>query len=797
MRFRDITLALLISSMLLISVRGSERPLLEPSYEQALVRWPDMRRPVTFLGCKNHLDEFGVMWNGNLTLRTLARTDADRRLSQSREDYSLQVSFSVGEKPDYQNRDVEDGATEPSLREGYLPMTQVLLRSKNVVLLQEAFAWNAEGGCNARAWNAPVALRVRFTVQNAGTASSPIRLWAQIAPNHTSYAMSTRRNVRIQPVAPLYKGGLRSTGKALVDSRGGVVMYAEQGFEFYPQLSDALNSLTLRESELDRNLCELKIPAKTGAKLELLFPIRPVSEGDITPVVAVDYDQAGESVMQCWKREISRGMQVQVPEESLNNLWRFNVPLTFITADTYPTGDQVLKTSTHHYEAYWPTPNSMHLQELMQRGYREEVTAYLDPFLDATRRQPVSNTGASFSSTRGFISGPSEHLAISWVSDHGAILWAASEYYLLARDSQFLDRWLPTMLEGLKWIAHEREVTKVRGGRGAGLMPAGRATDASMQSNFVWSDAWTYRGLAAVCRVLKAVGHAETPRWVRERDDYRETFQRTFRAQIERSIRWTDASGAKIPFVPWELKQDDAENLHAFYLDTGPMMLGVAGLVDPGDEILTWAMKWLTEGPDSKSAFPDWSDFLERPSLRFEMSSVEPCYSWNVYLRFLRNERREFLEGFYSLAAGSVSRRFLGGVETRDGIQALPATNAVINNHLRNMLIFEDEAEKGVHLLRNSPAAWLQKGKEVRVRNAETYFGPMSYQVNSADGQRLEARIEPPQRERLDWIRLYLYHPEGKPLKSVTVNGSRLEPTGKNFVEIKNPSDTLRVDGQF
>ena len=70
------------------------------------------------------------------------------------------------------------------------------------------------------------------------------------------------------------------------------------------------------------------------------------------------------------------------------------------------------------------------------------------------------------------------------------------------------------------------------------------------------------------------------------------------------------------------------------------------------------------------------------------------------------------------------------------------------------MLIFEDEAEKGVHLLRNSPGAWLQKGKELRVRNAETYFGPMSYQVSSPDGQRLEAWIEPPQRERLDWIRL-------------------------------------------
>ncbi|HCJ35107.1 MAG TPA: hypothetical protein DHV65_12535 [Ktedonobacter sp.] len=667
-----------------------DHPLIEPSYEEAVARWPDTRRPITFLGLKDHPDEFAVMWNGDLSLKTFVRTDTDRQVFGEKTNESLQVSFSIGEKPNFNNRDVEDGSTQPSLAEDYLPITRVRLQKGDIVLQQEAFASDEKGRGSADAWSAPAFLRVRFTVEAAGHGDSPIRLWAQMAKSHISYSMETRRNVRIEPVAPLYPRELRISDNSLLDSRGLIVMSADRSPRFYPELPADLNSLALRETQLDRNLCEFTLRGSTGATLDLIFPFTPVSADRIAPLLRLSYEQVRQTIAEFWRGEIAHGMQVEVPEQPLNNLWRSSVPLAFITADAYPNGDRVLKLSPHHYEASWPTPMAMQLQELMQRGYLKEVAAYLEPFLDATRRRPVPSTGSSFAPTSGFVSGPSGHVFISWVSDHGAVLWAASEYYLLTRDQKFLDHWISTMLAGVEWIAHERELTKLRGGVGAGLMPAGRATDDDKQANFVWSDAWVYRGLDAVCRVLKAINHKDASRWVRERDDYRATFERIFRDQIQRTIRWRNPSGEEIPFIPYELSQTSADHLHPFYLDTGPMFLGVAGLVDPRDETMTWAMKWLTEGPDSTRANPDWTDFSDRPSLRYEMSSVEPCYSWNIYLRFLRNERLKFLEGFYSLAAGAVSRRFLGGVETRDGIQAMPAMNAVINNHLKNILLFEE-----------------------------------------------------------------------------------------------------------
>ncbi|MCW5983105.1 MAG: hypothetical protein KIT09_33760 [Bryobacteraceae bacterium] len=776
-----------------LSAAGARAP--EPSYEQAVARWPDFRRPIVYLGCKDHPDEFGVMWNGNLTLASRTMTAADQRLFRARADDSLQVSFSMGDKPDFANREAEDGTSEASLAEGYLPITEIRLRKGGVTLVQEAFATNAQGGCTAQAWDEPVFLRVRFRVEDPGTGAGPVRLWAQLAGNHTRYEMDARRNVRIAFAAPPYARKLEGAGNTVRDERGMVVVRASRLARFHGQLPDSLNSVALREWQLDRNLAEYELPREKGAALELIVPFLPASEGAIGAAARLDHGQAREALAGCWNGEIGRGMQIRVPEEPLNNLWRYNAPMSFMTADRYPNGDYVLKTSSHHYEAYWPTPGAMNMVALAQQGYRDEVKAYLEPFLDKQRYRPVPNTGASFLSSRGFISGPSEHVLISWVGDHGAILWAASEYYLLTRDKAFLDRWLPSMLEGLEWIAREREYTKVRGGRAAGLMPAGRATDDDRQAYFVWVDGWIYRGLASVCRVLEAIGHQDAARWTRERDDYRAAFQKALRDQIQRTFQWTDRGGVRIPFVPWELDQTNADYLHFFYLDCGPMFLGVSGLEDASDDTMTWVLKYLTEGPGTGRANPDWTTYSDRPSLRFEMSTVEPCYSWNVNLRFLRNEREKFLEGFYSQAAGAVSRRFLGGSEHRDGIQQLPVMNAVINGHLRNMLVFENDGG-GLDLLRNAPSVWLREGKEIDVRGAETYFGPLRYHVRAAGG-RVEAEIETPSRERPQSIRLHVYHPEGRPLRAAAVNGTAVAPVGPSVVEVKDPAGLVKVTAEF
>jgi len=778
------------------SMQGTKTPE-EPSYELAVAEWPDQLRPVVFIGCKDHLDEFGVMWNGNLTFHTETMIDADRRLAKERPDPSLQVSFAVGDKPDYGNRTKDDGTTIPSLAAGHLPMPRIRIHRQGVTLLQESFAATAESTCHASSWNSPVFLRLRFTVEDPGAGRSPVRLWAQMASNHIHYSMATRRNVRILPVAPVYHSNLRAVGNELWDADNRIIMAASRPFRFYPVLPEELRSIALGYAQLDRNLAMVELPRTRGASIDLIFPFHPADRDSMESVRNSGYERSSHALGESWKQETSQGMQVDVPEEQLNNLWRFAIPLTFMTADLYPNGDHILKTSSHHYEALWVTVAAINILDLIQRGHFQEAAAYLDPFLDASRRRPVPNTGDSFDSSRGFITGPSEYLPPTWLSDNGAVLWVASEYYLTTRDQTFLKKWIPTMVASIEWIARERALTKLRGGPNAGLLPPSRSSDISTQGSFYWNDAWNYRGLASVCRVLEATHSPQAERWGREREDYRETFQKAIRGQIKRTIRWQDRDGNMVPSIPMRLGQMDASGESDTYLDTGPMFLGVAGLLNANDEVMTWALKWLTEGPNANTEFPDWSDFSQPSCLRYEMSSGEPCYSWNIYLRYLRNERLQFLEGFYSLVAGAVSRKFLGGVETRDGIQDLPITNAVIDNHLRNMLVFENESGRGIDLLRNSPSAWLEPGKEIRVKDAQTHFGPLSLHVKTGTNNRVVAEIDPPRREAVDWIRLHLYHPQGRTLRRAVINSSPITPVPGNVIEVRNPRQKITVEAGF
>jgi hypothetical protein len=83
--------------------------------------------------------------------------------------------------------------------------------------------------------------------------------------------------------------------------------------------------------------------------------------------------------------------------------------------------------------------------------------------------------------------------------------------------------------------------------------------------------------------------------------------------------------------------------------------------------------------------------------------------------------------------------------------------------------------ERGDSLLiaPGTPRKWLEHAKEIKVQDAPTHFGPMSYRIVSevADGQIL-AEITPPRRNPPAQLVLRLRHPKKSPVKAVTVNGS-------------------------
>gem|GEM_PF-2226878 len=88
----------------------------------------------------------------------------------------------------------------------------------------------------------------------------------------------------------------------------------------------------------------------------------------------------------------------------------------------------------------------------------------------------------------------------------------------------------------------------------------------------------------------------------------------------------------------------------------------------------------------------------------------------------------------------------------------------------------------------------------IAVRNAPTRFGPVSYTVSSAVAKnRIEATIQFPKPTAAKRIRLRLRHPEGKPVRAVTVQGQLhqdFEPL-REVVGISSADPLIEVRAEY
>jgi hypothetical protein len=82
---------------------------------------------------------------------------------------------------------------------------------------------------------------------------------------------------------------------------------------------------------------------------------------------------------------------------------------------------------------------------------------------------------------------------------------------------------------------------------------------------------------------------------------------------------------------------------------------------------------------------------------------------------------------------------------------------------------------------------WMKDGMTVAVKNAPTRFGKVSYRITShASSGYIEASIDSPARTAPESIVIRLRHPDGKKIRSVTVNGVR-------HTDFDNAKDCIRI----
>jgi hypothetical protein len=323
-----------------------------------------------------------------------------------------------------------------------------------------------------------------------------------------------------------------------------------------------------------------------------------------------------------------------------------------------------------------------------------------------------------------------------------------------------------------------KDARRERGHEGApGIMPPAIASDMKTGIQAVWSDGWNYKGLATAVKLLKRINHPRADEFAKEVNEYRTAFANAIRRTSSHIPPWTDLKGKKHAFAPMATYGDVRGELRdECYLDSGPLFLVFAGLLDANDELMRSALLWFREGPQTQFYRRD-SNCHQVACLDHEMSSGEPCYSWNVFHSHQLGDRLKFLEGMYSLFAGCVSRKTFTMCENRGGIYGM--TPALLPVYLARLSVIDDQLKEGeLHLLRLVPLAWLRSDRATEFKEMPTEFGPVTLEFKlSSDERTLRVSFGP--RFRITPKRIVFHIPPKEGLRRITLNGRGLGWDGK------------------
>jgi len=111
---------------------------------------------------------------------------------------------------------------------------------------------------------------------------------------------------------------------------------------------------------------------------------------------------------------------------------------------------------------------------------------------------------------------------------------------------------------------------------------------------------------------------------------------------------------------------------------------------------------------------------------------------------------------------------------------------------LRHMLVMEDG--NTLMIAPGAPRAWFENGKKINCENLPSYFGQLSFSINSM-ANTIEATIKPPKRNPPDTLEVHLRHPTKKQIRLVTVDGKPHEnfDAEKGIIRLKAANLPARI----
>lgn len=716
----------------------------EPSFEAFAATYPGKVLDRTVLGTYSdprqpnpYSDEFVIWFNGAISANLQLADLGEARQGAA---CNTNVVFRIGPHAEMYGK-AGGQFSRIGYEDGYLPIVVSTYESEGVRYRQTAFAHQPSR--ETRGWDVAF---VRFELSNPGRAPRTAMLHTEVV---------------------LIDGGtVKAAEDRILDAAGAALLtYSTEGAQF-----DAAKRRLVHRFELQ--------PGQTAA-VYLKIPYLPDKAGLIRAAGRASFDAAHGAERTFWTKLIGSGTQIEIGEERVNNVWRALLAQNYILADgprfTYGSG-------LRYNDSYYPFENGFGAHTFAMYGHEDYANALLPhalpPSVEAAR------AGRKYQNRRAI---PFHHLL---------------ENYRLTGKLDTFHRYKDELYRVAEEIVSDRRTTMklVDGKRPLhwGLLPPDKpAVDlrASTRTVYVLGHNITNcQGLRDFGELLVRSG-IDPQRGQRYLSEAREFRKDILMAMERAAVRLPD----RPPFVdlqtlyfretpdygPQPYDHLASGRLQGTYFHYWVEMEFMYNFFNPDDA----PGRWLADYVQQRGGFVlGCTRARQRPDSPYAW--INNVYNAGYYLYRLRaNDIARFLVGLYSRLAFGMSRHvyvasegspFLG-YNTRNGgfvsaDYSFPnsAANAETLWMLRSALILEelrDNVETGViHIMPGAPRAWLAPGRQIRVTNAGTYFGRMSFTIRS-EQKRIAAQIQAPQRAPFREMIVSFRSPAAGLIRGVRVNG--------------------------
>ena len=342
---------------------------------------------------------------------------------------------------------MDGGVGEQGWNDGATPVLWTEWRRDGPALREEVFA-HLPGGGPIRIGREPLFAWVRLSIRNieANQSDAHYGWWIKIENPHIRRTMWRDRNLVANPQAAAYPDKLspESTmrGAILTDPRGKVRLGTVR--------SEATVTYHGPSSETSELRLRVNLPVTKNAHVDLLVPLLPADRATFDEELNLGFDRALAQCEAYWGQIPETAAHVETPERLVNEAFRQSPKFAEVVAErNLDIGQYSLLSGSWHYERLWATPTSMNLTMILdQLGYHSTVEKYLEIF--RTQQGTVVPPGKAYKLHPGYFSSPKAVTSVDWLTDHGAILYAICHHALLTGDRQFIGRWTPAIIRGLR-----------------------------------------------------------------------------------------------------------------------------------------------------------------------------------------------------------------------------------------------------------------------------------------------------------------------------------------------------------